>query len=59
MHCEGGGQFVVTVGNTHVLTAADNFLLVRETVNAVASKHSLRATFVPNLYAVLIVFFVD
>ncbi|XP_073386225.1 protein fluG isoform X2 [Physcomitrium patens] len=49
MHCEGGGQFVVTVGNTHVLTAADNFLLVRETVNAVASKHSLRATFVPNL----------
>lgn len=50
---------MVTVGNTHVLTAADNFLLVRETVNAVASKHSLRATFVPNLYAVLIVFFVD
>lgn len=49
MHCQGGGQFVVTVGEAHVLTAADSILLVKETVSAVASKHSLRATFVPNL----------
>jgi glutamine synthetase len=39
----------VTVGEAHVLTAADRLLLVRETVNAVASKHSLRATFAPIL----------
>lgn len=49
MHCEGGGQFVVTVAEAHVLSAADNLLLVKETVSAVASKHSLRASFVPNL----------
>ena len=49
MHCQGGGQFVVTVGEVHVLTAADNLLLVKETVSAVAGKHNLRATFVPNL----------
>ncbi|KAG0564877.1 hypothetical protein KC19_8G147000 [Ceratodon purpureus] len=49
MHCEGGGQFVVSVAEAHVLTAADNLVLVRETVSAVASKHSLRASFVPNL----------
>ena len=49
MHCQGGGQFVVTVGEAQVLTAADSLLLVKETVNVVASKHSLRATFAPNL----------
>ena len=49
MHCEGGGQFVVTVAEAHALTAADSLLLVKETVNAVASKHSLRASFAPNL----------
>lgn len=49
MHCEGGGQFVVTVEAAHVLSAADNLLLVKETVNAIASKHSLRASFLPNL----------
>jgi len=40
---------VVTVEETHVLSAADNLLLVRETVSAIANKHSLRASFLPNL----------
>lgn len=49
MHCQGEGQFVVTVGEDQVLAAADSVLLVKETVSAVASKHSLHATFAPNL----------
>lgn len=49
MHCEGGGQFVITVEEAHVLSAADNLVLVRETVSAIANKHSLRATFLPKL----------
>ena len=31
MHCEGGGQFVVTVAEAHALTTADSLLLVKET----------------------------
>lgn len=49
MHCEGGGQFVISIGEAQVLTAADNLVLVKDTVMAIASKHSLRASFVPNL----------
>jgi glutamine synthetase/predicted TIM-barrel fold metal-dependent hydrolase len=50
MHCEGGGQYVVSIKEVHVLSAADNFLLVKETVSAIADKHSLRASFLPNLH---------
>lgn len=40
---------MVSIKEVHVLSAADNFVLVKETVSAIAAKHSLRATFLPNL----------
>jgi len=49
MHCEGGGQIVLAIGDTHCLSAADNLTLVKETVFAIAGKHSLHATFAPKL----------
>jgi hypothetical protein len=51
MHCEsGGGQFELAVGHFPCLVAADNLLLLRETVTAIADKHDLRATFLPKYF---------
>jgi len=51
MHCEsGGGQFELAVGHFPCLVAADNLLLLREAVTAVADKHNLRATFLPKYF---------
>jgi len=48
MHCEsGGGQFELAVGHFPCILAADNLLLLREAVTAIADKHKLRATFLP------------
>jgi glutamine synthetase/predicted TIM-barrel fold metal-dependent hydrolase len=48
MHCEsGGGQFEMVVSHSPCLRAADNLLLLREAVTAVANKYSLHATFLP------------
>lgn len=48
MHCEsGGGQFELAVGHFPCIVAADNLLLLREAVTAIADKHDLRATFLP------------
>ncbi|CAM6026550.1 unnamed protein product [Sphagnum balticum] len=48
MHCEsGGGQFEMVVSHSPCQRAADNLLLLREAVTAVANKHSLHATFLP------------
>ncbi|CAM6039601.1 unnamed protein product [Sphagnum compactum] len=48
MHCEsGGGQFEMAMSHVPCLSAADNLLLIREAVIAIAQKHLLHATFLP------------
>ncbi|KAK1289968.1 hypothetical protein QJS10_CPB18g01692 [Acorus calamus] len=49
LHAESGkGQFEIALGYTVCTQAADNLIFVREAIRAVARKHSLLATFVPN-----------
>ncbi|CAK9206683.1 unnamed protein product [Sphagnum troendelagicum] len=48
MHCEsGGGQFEMAMSHVPCLSAADNLLLIREAIIAIAQKHLLHATFLP------------
>ncbi|CAK9263231.1 unnamed protein product [Sphagnum jensenii] len=48
MHCEsGGGQFEMAMSHAPCLSAADNLLLIREAIIAIAQKHLLHATFLP------------
>ena len=45
------GQYEVITGPLTPLEAADALIATRETIYNVASKHGLRATFAPRLYA--------
>ncbi|KAE8713193.1 glutamate-ammonia ligase isoform 2 [Hibiscus syriacus] len=48
LHAEAGhGQFELVLGHSACTYAADNLILTREAVRAVANKHGLLATFVP------------
>ncbi|KAK9168560.1 hypothetical protein Syun_000700 [Stephania yunnanensis] len=48
VHAESGnGQFEIAMGHTICNHAADNLILAREVIRAVARKHGLLATFVP------------
>ena len=47
----GPGQQELSMGYTHALAAADQQILFRETVRAVAGQHQRRASFVPKLFA--------
>ncbi|KAK9158677.1 hypothetical protein Scep_005251 [Stephania cephalantha] len=48
VHAESGnGQFEIAMGHTICNHAADNLILTREVIRAVARKHGLLATFVP------------
>ncbi|MFE7116297.1 glutamine synthetase, partial [Streptomyces sp. NPDC057654] len=44
----GAGQFEVSTAPAHPVRAADEAVLVRETVRAVTARHGLRATFAPS-----------
>ena len=46
----GPGQQEITVGYDDVLKAADNQIMFRETVNAVALKHGIKASFLPKIF---------
>nr|KJB48076.1 hypothetical protein B456_008G052500 [Gossypium raimondii] len=49
MHAEAGnGQYEMALGYTACTYAADNLIFMREVVRAIANKHGLLATFVPN-----------
>ncbi|RWR93822.1 Amidohydrolase 2 [Cinnamomum micranthum f. kanehirae] len=49
LHAESGnGQFEIALGHTICTRAADNLIFAREVIRAVARKHGLLATFVPN-----------
>nr|KJB62333.1 hypothetical protein B456_009G412500 [Gossypium raimondii] len=49
MHAEAGnGQYEMALGHTACTYAADNLIFTREVVRAIANKHGLLATFVPN-----------
>ncbi|KDO42301.1 hypothetical protein CISIN_1g0031941mg, partial [Citrus sinensis] len=51
LHAEAGkGQFEIALGHTVAAKAADNLIFTREVLRAVARKHGLLATFVPNLW---------
>ncbi|ONI84509.1 glutamine synthetase [Actinosynnema sp. ALI-1.44] len=45
------GQYELSVAHQDPVTAADNLVLVRETIRAVALNHGLRATFAPKVLA--------
>lgn len=47
----GPGQQEISMNSTHALGAADQQILFRETVRAVAARHQRRASFVPKLFA--------
>jgi glutamine synthetase len=47
----GPGQQEISMGFTHALGAADQQILFRETVRAVAGRHQRRASFAPKLFA--------
>jgi glutamine synthetase len=47
----GPGQQEISMLYTHALSAADQQIIFRETVHAVAGKHRLRASFLPKLFA--------
>ena len=46
----GPGQFEMPVRYAHALAAADNQVIFRETVRAVAHRHGLIASFVPKIF---------
>lgn len=46
----GPGQFEIVVDHRPAMTAADNFIAVRETVHAVAGEHDLIASFMPKIF---------
>jgi glutamine synthetase len=46
-----GGQFELSVGAADPVRAADTYVLVRETIRAVSSRHELRASFSPKVVA--------
>lgn len=46
----GPGQQEISVRHTHALAAADQHLIYRDTVKAVAAHHGLVASFVPKLF---------
>ncbi|KAF6167712.1 hypothetical protein GIB67_017207 [Kingdonia uniflora] len=47
-HAESGkGQFEIALGHTVCIHAADNLVLAREVIRAIARKHGLLATFTP------------
>ncbi|KAF4403341.1 hypothetical protein G4B88_007987 [Cannabis sativa] len=49
VHAESGkGQFEVVLGYGPCTLSADNLIFARETIRAIARKHGLLATFVPN-----------
>lgn len=45
------GQFELSVASADPVTAADTFVLVRETIRAVSVRHGLRASFSPKVVA--------
>jgi glutamine synthetase len=46
----GPGQQEITIGYDDVLKVADNQIMFRETVHAVALKHGLKASFLPKIF---------
>nr|WP_319372695.1 glutamine synthetase [uncultured Methanobacterium sp.] len=46
----GPGQHEITILYSDALSAADNQIVFRETVKAIASKHCLRASFLPKIF---------
>ena len=46
----GPGQHEITVKYSDALSAADNQIVFRETVKAIAPKHGLRASFLPKIF---------
>ncbi|KAJ9181507.1 hypothetical protein P3X46_009631 [Hevea brasiliensis] len=49
LHAEAGkGQFEMALGHTACTCSADNLVFAREVIRAIARKHGLLATFVPN-----------
>ncbi|MBI5460434.1 glutamine synthetase family protein [Methanobacterium sp.] len=46
----GPGQHEITVQYSDALNAADNQIIFRETVKAIAPKHGLRASFLPKIF---------
>ncbi|XP_024524915.1 protein fluG isoform X2 [Selaginella moellendorffii] len=52
MHAEAGnGQFEISLNHCPASTAADNVLLLRDTVKSIALKHHINATFLPKYFA--------
>ena len=46
----GPGQHEITIMYSDALSAADNQIVYRETVKAIASKHDLQASFLPKIF---------
>ena len=46
----GPGQHEITIKYSDALSAADNQIVYRETVKAIASKHDLQASFLPKIF---------
>lgn len=46
----GPGQHEITIQYSDALSAADNQIVFRETVKAIASKHGLQASFLPKIF---------
>jgi glutamine synthetase len=46
----GPGQHEITILYSDALSAADNQIVFRETVKAIASKHNLQASFLPKIF---------
>lgn len=46
----GPGQHEITIKYTDALRAADNQIIFRETVKAIASKHGFKASFLPKVF---------
>src|SRR6478672_2699875 len=47
----GTGQQEISIRYTHALSAADQQVVFRETVHAVAQRHHLKASFLPKIFA--------